>query len=313
MKSPIEIDALTPTVDGETAETELAKLLANARRSAPPDRLHAPLRDEQLWGQLTDAGWHELGVTLDGEAPTKLRDMIAIAELCGYELVGMPLIGTLLARRWFAYEQNSQTQFDDSQRISALLPDLDGRYLIPYGESSDWVSVRSNGTLKMGGAGQLKDVLDDDYAPSLPLRSAIVEGINHSELHPIAIRESAILYTATTVGCAQRCLERSVDYSRERTAYGKLIGAHQAVRHIMADMYRDLELARSGVIGAAYEPDWLNLLTHCASLAQRIVASAIQVHGGIGFTWEAGLHYHTRHILAVRKLLGALPSASNIL
>jgi alkylation response protein AidB-like acyl-CoA dehydrogenase len=74
-------------------------------------------------------------------------------------------------------------------------------------------------------------------------------------------------------------------------------------------MYRDVEVARSGVAGAIQAEGWPQLLGAAAGMCRGVVAQAIQVHGGIGFTWELGLHSYLKHVLAVQKVLMALGSA----
>jgi len=104
---------------------------------------------------------------------------------------------------------------------------------------------------------------------------------------------------AEAVGVAQRALELGVEYAKEREQFGKKIGVYQAVSHQLADTYADVELARSLAYWAAWcvaEDDEQAPLAAAAAKAFATEAAvkacerSIQVHGGIGFTWEHPLH-----------------------
>jgi alkylation response protein AidB-like acyl-CoA dehydrogenase len=106
------------------------------------------------------------------------------------------------------------------------------------------------------------------------------------------------------VGIAQRALDLAVDYARTREQFGKPIGTYQAVSHPLADTYMETELARSLAYWAAWcvaEDDAQAPVASAAAKAQASEAAvaacerSIQVHGGIGFTWEHPLHrYYKR-------------------
>jgi alkylation response protein AidB-like acyl-CoA dehydrogenase len=104
---------------------------------------------------------------------------------------------------------------------------------------------------------------------------------------------------AEALGVAQRALDLGVDYAKTRVQFGKPIGTYQAVSHPLAQTYTDVELARSLVYWAAWcvaeEDDRAPLAAAAAkaSATEAAVAAcerSIQVHGGVGFTWEHPLH-----------------------
>jgi alkylation response protein AidB-like acyl-CoA dehydrogenase len=104
---------------------------------------------------------------------------------------------------------------------------------------------------------------------------------------------------AEAVGVAQRALELGVEYAKTREQFGKKIGVYQAVSHQLADTYAEVELARSLAYWAAWcvaEDDEHAALAAAAAkafateAAVRACERSIQVHGGIGFTWEHPLH-----------------------
>ena len=104
---------------------------------------------------------------------------------------------------------------------------------------------------------------------------------------------------AEALGVAQRALDLGVEHAKTRTQFGKPIGTYQAVSHPLAQTYTDVELARSLAYWAAWavaEGDEQATLAAAAAKAQATEAAvsacerSIQVHGGIGFTWEHPLH-----------------------
>src|SRR5207245_723465 len=106
-------------------------------------------------------------------------------------------------------------------------------------------------------------------------------------------------YSAEMLGGASRVLDMSVEYAKERVQFGKPIGSFQAVKHRCADMLVDVEGMRSTAYWAAWcigagHPDASVAASTakiwCSDASKRVMASALQVHGGIGFTWEHDLH-----------------------
>jgi alkylation response protein AidB-like acyl-CoA dehydrogenase len=111
---------------------------------------------------------------------------------------------------------------------------------------------------------------------------------------------ACVAIAAESTGVAQRALEMSVAYAKDRQQFGRPIGAYQAVSHRCAQMLLETENSRSAVYGAAWaadaEPESLPLAASTAKAYSsdagwRVPDMAIQVHGGIGFTWEHDLHF----------------------
>ena len=110
----------------------------------------------------------------------------------------------------------------------------------------------------------------------------------------------ATFTAAEMLGSASMVLEMSTDYAKERVQFGRPIGSFQAVKHRCADMLVDVEGMRSTVYWAAWcigagDPDASiaasTAKTWCSDASKRVMASGLQVHGGIGFTWEHDLHF----------------------
>jgi alkylation response protein AidB-like acyl-CoA dehydrogenase len=129
-----------------------------------------------------------------------------------------------------------------------------------------------------------------------------------------ALQEAAVALGAEQVGGIRRCLEMAVGYAQVRVAFGRPIGGFQAVRHICADMYTLLESARSAALYAAWcvasdsgEVPAVASLTkaYCSDAYFRAAADNIQLHGGIGFTWEHDCHLLFRRATASLQFLGS--------
>ncbi|MEV4195090.1 acyl-CoA dehydrogenase family protein [Streptomyces toxytricini] len=118
-------------------------------------------------------------------------------------------------------------------------------------------------------------------------------------------RTAAAVLAAEAAGAAGRALERTVEYVRTREQFGRPIGSFQAVKHRLADLYVQLQAARSAVCYAAWDPEQGGLALAQALEALRLVAGeAIQLHGGIGFTWEHDAHLYFKRAAADELLFG---------
>jgi alkylation response protein AidB-like acyl-CoA dehydrogenase len=111
---------------------------------------------------------------------------------------------------------------------------------------------------------------------------------------------ACVAIAAESTGVAQRSLEMAVEYAKDRKQFGRPIGSYQAVSHRCAQMLLETENSRSAVFGAAWaadaEPESLPLAAsmakaYASDAGWRVPDASIQVHGGIGFTWEHDLHF----------------------
>lgn len=121
---------------------------------------------------------------------------------------------------------------------------------------------------------------------------------------------------AEMVGCGQKALDMSVAYAKERVQFGRPIGSFQAIKHKCVDMMVAVENARSLTYYAAWAVDEnapearqavAMAKAYCSDMAKYVTSEAIQVHGGIGFTWEHDMHLYHRRALASEALFGSAP------
>lgn len=118
---------------------------------------------------------------------------------------------------------------------------------------------------------------------------------------------------ALAVGLADRALEMTVAYTKERVQFGRPIGSFQALKHRMADLFTRTELARSASWAASYalaeRSDDAEFLTHAAAscaleTAQLAASECVQLHGGVGITWEHDAHLVFKRAHALGQLFG---------
>jgi len=128
-----------------------------------------------------------------------------------------------------------------------------------------------------------------------------------------ALDLAAVALSAEQVGGAQRCLDLSVEYAKERVQFGRPIGSFQAIKHKCADMLLRVESARS----ASYYAGWAASVSdgelpvlaalakaYCSDAFFQCAAEGIQIHGGVGFTWEYDLHLYFKRAKSSETFLG---------
>ncbi|MGE4090645.1 MAG: acyl-CoA dehydrogenase family protein [Candidatus Binatia bacterium] len=122
---------------------------------------------------------------------------------------------------------------------------------------------------------------------------------------------------AEAVGTGQQALDMAVAYAKERVQFGKPIGSFQAVKHKCVDMMVQVENARSLTYYAAWTvdenvPEARQAVpmakAYCSDMCKTVTSEAIQVHGGIGFTWEHDMHLFYRRGLASEAAFGSAPT-----
>jgi alkylation response protein AidB-like acyl-CoA dehydrogenase len=128
------------------------------------------------------------------------------------------------------------------------------------------------------------------------------------------VDDLVIAWAADALGAAGRLLQLTVDHAKVRHQFGAPIGSFQAVAHMCVDMYEAVELARSGVAYALWAADAADRFErHRAALRLKAFAgrlagvgdTAIQVFGGIGFTWEHDAQLYLRRLLGFSRFLGS--------
>jgi alkylation response protein AidB-like acyl-CoA dehydrogenase len=150
-----------------------------------------------------------------------------------------------------------------------------------------------------------------DFA-GVPARLLGAEGQALAGLERALDRAAAAL-AAESVGGAQKCLDLAVDYAKARLQFGRPIGSLQAIKHRCADTLCDVETARSAAqyagFAAAQPDEELRIAAsmakaYCSEVYFQAAARCLQIHGGIGFTWENPTHLYLKRAKSSSLLLG---------
>jgi hypothetical protein len=250
------------------------------------------------WGSISKAGWDLVGVVDEGEGAT-LRDLTEIAQAWGERCIPIPFLETVLAKRHSA----AALEWDGPVTLALPIPSAgQGGGFVPFGHFASIGFLTAlglgNGTVVVPPAGT-----DDDF----DLLASAVEVDAITTMSEDAAREVAVVYAAAAVGAARRLLELGVSFVKEREQFGRPVGSFQAVKHHLANALIAAEEADTSIIRASLLPEEALRSAHFAVRRSIDAAELVQqVHGGLGFTWEFGLHFYLRHILMAREIVVGL-------
>ncbi|MFJ7064691.1 acyl-CoA dehydrogenase family protein [Streptomyces sp. NPDC101115] len=237
--------------------------------------------DRALWRELGAAGFFALRLPEEaGGVGLGLPEAVLVFEEAGRALLPGPLIATHLAAG----------EVPGAAEGEAVVTSADG-------ELVEWLDAADVVLGPVDGAVRIRSV--DPLTPLHRLPAAAPVG-----------DEASLLTAAEQLGSAGRTTELAVSYARTREQFGQPIGAFQAVKHLCARMLVRTELARAAVYAAAVTADPVEIAGARLLADEAAVDGArdcLQVHGGMGFTWEADVHLHLKRawVRAERGLSGA--------
>jgi hypothetical protein len=289
--APGEMGELAAETIGEILDRAIgsANIAAFAEDGAPVE-----------WGALARGGWDLVGVVEDGEGAA-LRDLVAVAQVWGARLAPLPYLETVLAKR----HSPAAREWEGPVTYALPHPSLEpGLGYLPFG------SVPGIGLVTGMGAGTGEVIPAPVGRPhTLDLDARAVEAPALTELSLEAAQEIAVISAASSVGAAGRLLDLGVAFAKEREQFGKPIGSFQAVKHHLANAMIAVEEADTAVIWGSLMPgDAFRGAKFAISRCIDAAETVLQVHGGLGFTWELGLHFYLRHMLAARESVEGLRS-----
>ena len=283
--------------------------------------------DTQLWGAMVEQGW--LGVALPEsmggigmgwvEAAVLLEEvgrhtapvpflpsLLVLGVLADLEAPDVHQVESLVAGERIGCVARAKRPGDlavegsgDERRLSGRLGPVEG------------AAVADLAVVGTDDAVYLVDLSDVGRPPAEPamdgtrvlswltLERATARVLGGVESATALLDRGAVGASAEMLGGAGRVLEMASEYAKERVQFGQPIGSFQAVKHRCADMVVDVEGMRSATWYAAWAlsagaPDTSiaasTAKVWCSEAARRVMASGLQVHGGIGFTWEHDLH-----------------------
>ncbi|MFM9368310.1 acyl-CoA dehydrogenase family protein [Streptomyces sp. Da 82-17] len=249
------------------------------------DAPEGPVLDRELWRELGAAGFFALRLPeSEGGVGLGLPEAVLAFEEAGRALLPGPLVATHLAAG----------EVEGAATGATVVTAVDPGGLVPWLDASD--------------------VVRGDTARAVPVRSVDpLTPLHRTPTAPESPDPVAVLLTAAEqLGSAARSCETAVRYAGERAQFGQPIGAFQAVKHLCAQMLVRTELARAAVYAAAVTADPAEI-TGAALLADEAAVlgarDCLQVHGGMGFTWESDVHLHLKRAW-LRAELG--PSAGGV-
>jgi alkylation response protein AidB-like acyl-CoA dehydrogenase len=253
--------------------------------------------DRELFAQMAELGWCAT-VTPESEGGLGLGwvEAAVLLETVGRHLAPAPILGQLVAASVMA-----EPGLLDGSVVAAVSWDLTAP--VPYAPSADVVVAHHDGVVGVIDAPRSEPLDALDLTRELgwvePDALRPLEGVDPQRFWDLG----AVAYAAELLGLCAEMLDRTVEYAKERVQFGQPIGSFQAVKHRCADMLVDVEGMRSATYWAA----WCLAADHpdrsvaasvakswCGDASRRVMASALQVHGGIGFTWECDVHLYLK-------------------
>jgi alkylation response protein AidB-like acyl-CoA dehydrogenase len=264
--------------------------------------------DESLWKLLSEqVGAAALVVPEElGGAGGDLADAAVVIEELGKALVPTPLLGTTLAE--LALLAADQADAEAIERLaegtSIGTVVFDPGYVV-NGDVAD-VVVAADGTRLTRWTTFTAHRVD---TMDLTRRLARVEVKDSADIgaDPGLAGRAAILLAAEQIGAATKCLDLTVEYTKDRVQFGRPIGSFQTLKHRMADLYVAVQSARAVVNDAIAEPSQTSaaLARVAASEAfSKVAAEAVQMHGGIAITWEHDIQLYFKRAHGSAQLLG---------
>jgi alkylation response protein AidB-like acyl-CoA dehydrogenase len=314
------------TDDQREIQRTARELLADRAR---PDRVRehaeAGSTDEALWTELSELGWPGIALGEDhgGQGLGRIELSILCEEL-GRSLAPVPFLPSVMAGTLIE-QAGSQEQQDrwlpglaSGETVGALGEVVGGAAELVIGapEAQVIVLIEEGQTARVlaSGEAEMEPVASIDSTRSTARVSAPEDAGEALEGDvPAGVDRALVAVSSELVGVCDRALEMTVAYVKERRQFGVSVGSYQAVSHRCAQMLLDTEKARSTAAFAAWTADAdPERLAEAASMAKaaasdagrEVTSSAIQAHGGIGFTWEADVHWLYKRAQLDAALLG---------
>ncbi|AGB25999.1 acyl-CoA dehydrogenase [Mycobacterium sp. JS623] len=298
-----------------TEERELLRetVAALVDKHASPAAVRAAMAsergyDESLWKLLCEqVGAAALVVPEElGGAGGELADAAVVLEELGKALVPTPLFGTTLAELALLASDEPDTdvleRLAEGTSIGTVVFDPD--YVV-NGDTADIVIAADGTTLRRWSTFTAHRV----EAMDKTRRLARVEPTETTDIgtDPGLADTAAILLAAEQMGAAAKCLDLTVEYTKDRVQFGRPIGSFQALKHRMADLYVAVQSARAVVNDAVAEPSATSAALARVSASEaftKVAAEAVQMHGGIAITWEHDIQLYFKRAHGSAQLLG---------
>ncbi|MEH0419572.1 acyl-CoA dehydrogenase family protein [Streptomyces sp. B21-083] len=270
----------------------LAARFGRERLRATMDVADGPELDRGLWRELGDAGFFSLRLPEEaGGVGLGLPEAVLAFEEAGRVLLPGPLIATHLAAG----------EVPGAATGEAVVTGVDGGGVVEWLEAADVVRGDAAGALRMR-----------SVDPLTPLhRAGEPDAGDRAD-----VLLTSLLTAAEQLGTAARVGELAVQHARTREQFGRPIGAFQAVQHLCAGMLVRVEVARAAVYAAAVTVDPADIAAArllADEAAVRGARDCLQVHGGMGFTWESDVQLYLKRAWVRARRPGAVTECEELL
>jgi alkylation response protein AidB-like acyl-CoA dehydrogenase len=247
-----------------------------------------PGLDRALWRELGAAGFFALRLAeADGGVGLGLPEAVLAFEEAGRALLTGPLVATHLAA-------GSVPGAAEGETVVAA---------VDRGGLVEWLAEA--------------DVVRGDASDAVPLRSVDpLTPLHRAGARPAPDPVAVLLTAAEQLGTATRACELAVQHARTREQFGQPVGAFQAVKHLCAELLVRVEVARAAVYAAAVTADPADIAAArllADEAAVRGARDCLQVHGGMGFTWEADVHLLLKRAWVRTRRAGAATESEELL
>jgi alkylation response protein AidB-like acyl-CoA dehydrogenase len=309
----------------EIQRTARELLSERSRPERVREHAEAGRTDGDLWGELSELGWPGIAVpeAYGGQGLGQIELSILCEEL-GRVLAPVPFLPSVMAASMIL-KAGSEAQRErwlpalSSGEITgavALAPGGLAELVIGGPEAALIVLLDGLGGARILTAAEAGVTAVESIDPTRPTgRVSVPEGVGEELEGEVApgVDRALVSISSELVGVCDHALAMTVAYVSERRQFGVPVGSYQAVSHRCAQMLLDTEKARSTTAQASWsadsDPDGLAEAAAMAKAAAshagcEVTASAIQAHGGIGFTWEADVHWPYKRAHLDASLLG---------
>jgi alkylation response protein AidB-like acyl-CoA dehydrogenase len=286
----------------------------------PHDGLQAQAADPsaaaEVWQWVAELG--VLGLRADegaGGLGLGLADAVLVFEVLGRHLVPGPLVWTEIAAPLFPETVTGTVRVGGLDQLDGL----QGPLLVEHAADLDQLIVLSEAGVDAYLPGEFEGLaIERNLDPLTPLRH--VERLTGGERiagPDVALRlrdEGMVLTAALQLGLAEAALEIALAFAKTREQFDRTIGSFQSIKHIFADMFARQELARAAVYaaGATYDHPEVGDVAVSARAAKIVAGEAamknaracIQIHGGMGYTWEMPDHFFLKRAWVLDNSFG---------
>ena len=262
--------------------------------------------DRALWSEVAEMGVFGLRLSEDeGGVGLGMADAVVVFAELGRRLVPGPTIWTHLAAGLVDGASDGSTVVggldcthgSDGPHVVEDLAALDVLLVL----KADGVEKLDPKALKSEGVeAPLDPLVQIHRVAELPAG----ERIGDAALSATLRRDGAVLAAAQMLGIAETSLEQANEYAKKREQFGRAIGSFQSIKHMLADMFTRQEVARAAVYAAGATIDDPEVgsperaastaKVTCGDAAMKNARASIQIHGGMGYTWEVPAHYYLK-------------------